>query len=522
MIRLLIAALTFYEADYLLRTMKKKAFVRSILVCTAIWICFNILFFLPIIVSGKNLILLFTVFLILFSAAPFLLILRIRRIGYSENALLRRIEPSSKEKKKLLSLMREKMTVALAVYVLLFSVLFGYALLISLLFLVFRAITLSIFLIQLLVAAILSIIILSLFLFRRFLFGKKWKWVKTVFIKLFGFTGLPFVAAGLTVLLLFLIGLFYFPGWKPAIVISITAGVFFSYPLLKHFLKDKRLFISFRFTVLVFSILVIIIFLSPLDFTFEKGGTPCEILFYEFINPLIETFMAVFRVCRAILAAIPFPLLVISPLLFFPVCALNRGIYVGAYILRKRYEKRLNRTLFSKMTRIYFGGVLSPYHVLFSSLGTLIIVFILFLEVPPVTQILHGLVVTFKIAQVFRLTFLTYEVIHQFITILFAVITAVMLLRVTGRLFSSLRSYLCLSADEFVFADKRFFSYTLLRIPLKKVNYTMIKQSPLERIFDTGTLFIESSEGSGILRIRGVPFIRERHKLFMEKVKGVL
>jgi hypothetical protein len=522
LLRLLISTFVFFEADYLLQAMKKKRLTRFIIVCTAIWICFNIILFLPIIISGKNLILLFIVFLIIFFIVPFFLVLRIRLIGYSENALLRRIAPSSIEKQKLFSLIHEKISITLGVYTLLFLILFCYALLISLFFLVCGAISLFLFIVQLLVAAALSIISLLFMEFRCFSFAKKWKWVKPGITKLFGITGLPFIGAGITAILLFMIGFFYFPGWKPSLFISVTAAVFTSYPLLRRIFPDKRFYIAFRFTLLIFSILVIFLFFSPLEFTMIKGEHPCGILFYEIISPLAETLTSVFKSFHTILEAVPFPLVIILPLIFFPVLAFNRGIYEMAYLMRKHFEKRLQRKLFGKKTKLYFFSVLSPYHGIFSFIGIALIALILFHEITPVARLLYGLVVTFKIAQVFRLTFLTYEAIHQSVFILFTAIAVLILLRVTGRFLSSLRSYLCLSTDEFVFAENKIFSYTLLRIPLKKVTCTMIKQSPLERIVDTGTLFIESTEGSGMIRIKGVPFIRERHKLFMEKVKGVL
>ncbi|MBN1696674.1 MAG: PH domain-containing protein [Spirochaetales bacterium] len=518
--RLLFPALTFIEADFLLKVRKKRAFGRALAVWTGGWVCFNILFFIPLIFSSRSIMGSAVIFTLLSLFLPAVFLLRSHLIGYSENTLLRRITSSEADKKRLTALLREKTSIALTLFLLSFSLLFGYALAVSFIFLLFGAITLSLFFIQLAVSAISSIIILILFVFRRYLFGKNWKWVRKGFIKLFGFAGFPVAAALAEALFLILISPFYFTGWNASIAAVVLSGIFFSLPLLNSIFRDKRLFVPFRFTVFLFLSVLIIVFFSPLASAIGRlPGLSCGMI-DEMIRPLVTALSYYSGICLSVVRGIPLPLFIFLPFTFFPLLAVNRGIYEAAYVIRKQYERYRHKNVFGRKTRVSFSGALSPYRAFFSLSAAVIIGYILFLEARPVSRLLLDFTGALRMTEKSGSFGMTADIIYRSVDILFTAITVILLLRGIAGILYSLRSLLFLSEDEFVFSEKRILSSTLHRIPLKTITHIIVRQSALDRCFDTGVLVIRTSGSGKDIRIHGMSFIRERQRLLMEKVMG--
>ena len=86
--------------------------------------------------------------------------------------------------------------------------------------------------------------------------------------------------------------------------------------------------------------------------------------------------------------------------------------------------------------------------------------------------------------------------------------------------FSSILSHFILFSDEIVYYENKIYKNTILRIPLTRINYILIKQNIIEKIFDFGTLFIETIDKSGVIKIKGIPSIKEKNILIMDKIKG--
>ena len=73
-----------------------------------------------------------------------------------------------------------------------------------------------------------------------------------------------------------------------------------------------------------------------------------------------------------------------------------------------------------------------------------------------------------------------------------------------------------------IYLENKVITKTVLRIPISKINYIVIKQSFLEKLLDIGTIFIETSDKSSYIKIRGISSISEKNMLIMEKIKSDL
>ena len=76
--------------------------------------------------------------------------------------------------------------------------------------------------------------------------------------------------------------------------------------------------------------------------------------------------------------------------------------------------------------------------------------------------------------------------------------------------------------DEIVYLQNKIVSKTILRVPLSKINYFIVKQNLIERLLDIGSIYIETQDKNGIIKITGVSSIKEKNILIMEKIKSGL
>jgi hypothetical protein len=51
------------------------------------------------------------------------------------------------------------------------------------------------------------------------------------------------------------------------------------------------------------------------------------------------------------------------------------------------------------------------------------------------------------------------------------------------------------------------------------VNFIIIKQSIIEKFLDIGTIFIETSDKNGLIKIKSISSIKDKNKEIMDKIK---
>ena len=97
---------------------------------------------------------------------------------------------------------------------------------------------------------------------------------------------------------------------------------------------------------------------------------------------------------------------------------------------------------------------------------------------------------------------------------------SIAVIKLAGYFYSSIFSHFILFEDEVIYYEDKLVKKTILRIPLTQINYIIIKQNIFEKIFDYGSIFIETSDKYGLVKIKGIPAIKEKNILIMDKIKG--
>jgi hypothetical protein len=146
----------------------------------------------------------------------------------------------------------------------------------------------------------------------------------------------------------------------------------------------------------------------------------------------------------------------------------------------------------------------------------------IYIGILPISKLFYYIFDTFKISEVFNFTFLSLKNISSFFSTIFYIFLLFIILKYALSFFSSILSHFILFSDEIIYYENKIYKNTILRIPLTRINYILIKQNIIEKIFDFGTLFIETIDKSGVIKIKGIPSIKEKNILIMDKIKGDL
>lgn len=537
-IRKIIDTLRCLEARGVSRVQKENKLFSFILNLFVFSLLFHLVFLFPLIFSKISTIQ-FIITVCIISLLPFsILLLRTILFITSENVLSttsskttigaqRELSTDEKElnsfKNMLASGIKENLAVC-SVFTIIFLL---YAVLIYGVLSLFFAFSLFFFFISFLsIVLFCGIVLLSIFLY-LYLKDKDLIWPKII---------LPVTVCILTFFLLLAINpVFPLPSLF-IYVCSFSCGWFSTYPLLRKLLGDKNLIVSFRFILFCFIVILILFLITILtvdqSYLYSLSGN-------TFLQPVLDTLAFIVAFINTCFVANRVFIL-FFPHLFVPVLLLSRTIYDVVF----RFRQKLNPGLFKNQNNmeLVFSGSLSFYHLLWVLFRSTLIIGILYLEVGPVSDFVYSLLKLFRISEIFHLDFLTRDTISLFFTLIFYIILAVIGLQCLDKTIMMIRSIFSLlsqaeqsvtgkSATDFpatdcsaevVYVEKRLISKSVVRIPVKKIHYIMYHQNICERFFNTGTIRIETSDHSGVISIRGIPCIKEKYNLLMEKTKSAV
>jgi hypothetical protein len=301
---------------------------------------------------------------------------------------------------------------------------------------------------------------------------------------------------------------------------SLIFPMFFVYPLLKsqnQFVKNNNR--PFIFTVFIFSILFIINFFQPVatQQLFKKGSA--LIALKDFINPIFISYNNFINAKNSFFSNIFIIFVFFAPVLFLIVYNLNNKLLMLKNNFERFSDNKIVKKLGSHNSTLIFGDTISKYPFIFSLILNLILISILIIEKTAFSDFFFNLINTLQISSVFHFNFLTKENIFIFFNILFNILIAILIFRLFILLISSFFSHFMLFNDEIIYIENKTFFNTTLRIPITNINYIIIKQNILEKLLDIGTIFIETADKNGIIRINGISSIKEKNKIIMEKVK---
>ncbi len=307
---------------------------------------------------------------------------------------------------------------------------------------------------------------------------------------------------------------------------SVLFGCFFTYKLIikinnKAITSDIKK--PFTLTVFIYSIVLIISFISLIKINLSfKQNSYVLFSFSEFILPYINSFNLFCLNINKFLNSLNILLIFIIPILFFITYYINKKANMLFHYISNIIDLNLRKKLTKKNPMIIFGDSISLYPFLFSLISTLFILLFLYIGILPISKLFFYIFDTFKISEVFKFDFLTQNNITSFLNIIFNSFFIFIMLKFIIYFLTSILSHLILFSDEIIYYENKIYKNTILRIPLTRINYILIKQNILEKIFDYGTLYIETIDKSGVIKIKGIPSIKEKNILIMDKIKGDL
>lgn len=277
----------------------------------------------------------------------------------------------------------------------------------------------------------------------------------------------------------------------------------------------------FTLSVFLFSILLIIGFLSLLKINLSVNETNGIIFsFKDFFSPYINSFNLFCNNIKLFINSLKIFYVVLIPVLFFIVFYINKELNKLFHFISNIIDLNLRKKLTKKNPTIIFGDSISLYPFLFSLISSSIILLFLYIGISPISSFFYYIFDTFKISEVFKFNFLTQKNITSFFSTIFYIFFLFIILKYILVLFSSILSHFILFNDEIIYYENKIYKNTILRIPLTRINYILIKQNIIEKIFDFGTLFIETIDKSGVIKIKGIPSIKDKNILIMDKIKG--
>lgn len=304
---------------------------------------------------------------------------------------------------------------------------------------------------------------------------------------------------------------------------SFSFSLFFSYSL---FIKDRlniKIFNkSYYFTCFLLLNSVIIITISYLNFFESLLTIENNYPFKEFIVPLFMDFKNFFIDIKIFFDSIPLIVIIFFPLFFILLLKIIEYINTLFLKLTKVIDEKLKASLTETNANLIFGDSLSFYPFIFFVIINYFVLKVLYIEIKPFSDFFYTLVNVFQIDSVFKFYFLTKENINTFFNIFFVIFLIFICIKMVLNFFSTILSHFMLFNDEIVYINNRIISKTILRIPLTKINYFIVKQNLIEKFFDIGSIYIETQDKNGIIKIDGISSIKEKNILIMEKIKSGL
>jgi len=304
---------------------------------------------------------------------------------------------------------------------------------------------------------------------------------------------------------------------------SIILGLILINPSFYFINKNKENYNNSLILTKFFLLLIFFInFISLIKINIVYKQDTILFLLKDFIIPIINLINNSSAFISNLIKQINFLMILLSPILFAIIYFSMFYLLLLLQFIGKIIDFKLRKNLTNKNVSIIFGDSISLYPFIFKLISNLLIIIILYLEILPVSKFFSNIFMTFKITEVFKFNFLTEKNIISFFKFLFNIYVIFLSANLILKLISSLNSHFILFNDEIVYYENKLFNKTILRIPIKKINYIVVKQNILEKLLNIGSIYIETLNKNNLIKISGISSVKEKNILIMEKIKSDL
>lgn len=347
--------------------------------------------------------------------------------------------------------------------------------------------------------------------------------IKSLFISMSFFS--PLIIIIIAFITLSFVSIFLKVNLWIKITSSIIIGLFFTLPFFKNRYIFSKIKSAFTFTISLFSIFMLISLISQFKLStvidsLIDSSSPLFII-KDFIIPLLNYINNIFIGLEFLFTKYGIYITAAVPILFFIVLFLSFKINQFFEFLSKKVDENIKKSLTLDNTSMLFGDSLSLYPFALSSIGLILLFSIIFIELKPFSNLIASLFTTFEIQDIFHLNIFTKENIYNILHIFVIIIFTISLIKLILKLLSAVLSHIILFSDELIYISNKGYKTTIVRIPLDKINYIVLKQNILEKLFNIGNIYVETFDNDGLVKISSVTHIKEKSILIMEKIKIV-
>lgn len=294
------------------------------------------------------------------------------------------------------------------------------------------------------------------------------------------------------------------------IITSMIFGLYFSFPMVNNLNKydsESNLLKPFIHTLFIFSIILVLSLFSIVRIKLSNG-----LIFNlnELFNPYIQWINGIFININDFINSLNIISIFFLPLIFFMTFYLIKKTSDIFHKLSQKIDFKLRDKLTKRKPSIIFGDSISLYPFIINLIVNVIILNILFISIIPLTNFFNNLFITFQVADIFKIKFINYYSIKNLFNLIYFIFLIIIISKLIIQFISSFLSHLILFNDELIYYENKIYRRTILRIPLTKISYIIVKQNIFEKILDIGSIFIETIDKNGLIRIKGISSIKEK------------
>ncbi|HPO49552.1 MAG TPA: hypothetical protein PLO89_04425, partial [Spirochaetota bacterium] len=310
---------------------------------------------------------------------------------------------------------------------------------------------------------------------------------------------------------LFVINKLFKLDYKIILFQSLLFPMFFSKALLvKDNVETKKTDRSFIFTSSLFGVIFVATFFKSFDFSFLFENAFFALL-KDFINPFFDVYNEVSSAKETFFKDIFVLFIFLTPIVFCTTFWGARFFYHFKSNIEYFFDGRLKNKLNCESSTLLFGDSASQYYFLFSLVSSILALFALNTLLKPMSEMIFGLFDAFQVQTIFKLNFLSKDNIFNFFRLLLTLFRVYIVIKLIHSFLSNLLTHFMLFSNEVVYYENKIYKTSVLRLPVSKIKYIIIKQNFIEKFFDIGSVYIETGDKNGLIKISGISSIESKN-----------
>ncbi len=274
--------------------------------------------------------------------------------------------------------------------------------------------------------------------------------------------------------------------------------------------------ISYRIATAILITINLILLLRPIN---NIDIITNNIFLNFFVQPIIDNLNIFIATFNVIISKYGFIFIVLTPVIYVLTIISFKSLFASLNNIKKINDKFLIKSLHLEKFSLLFADSLTFFPVLFFLIEYLLILFLSHCLKENIINWLDKIFITFQIKEVFKISLFDRENIEKLYNYAQFILLAYIFFKTIIITISNLLSHIILIDDELIIVKNLIFNNIKIRVPVTNIKFVIVKQNIIERLFDSGTILLETSDKTGVIKIDSVGKIRSKSKQIMEILK---